>query len=114
MDVKKLEKIEQAFVKPERKQRFLFVLIFVVLSAASVVGFKIYDKEPIPCYISPDQKSHLKDRIASIAASKKVSEYTLFRGMKKALKYDTIGRIPCNRYNAALEYLDDAEKQIMK
>lgn len=33
--------------------------------------------------------------------------------MKAALKYETIGKMPCDKYTEALEYLEDIERQVL-
>lgn len=109
-----LQNIRKTLVKPRPKikRTFIFIGFFILIVGIGTV-FISASKTTVPCYISPQQKSVLKKRISSIAATQKVSEYTLFRHMKATLKYETIGKMPCDKYTKALEYLENIERQVL-
>ena len=114
MNKEKLRKIKKTLLRPytKTKKNFVYTVLFMLLCTIIIV-FNLASKTSIPCYISPQQKDVLKGRISSISASQKVSEYTLFRHMKGTLKYETIGKMPCDKYTEALEYLENVERQVL-
>ena len=114
MNEDKFNKIREMLVGERTKTRKVFIYAgFFILFCAIILILMPTPQAQIPCYISPQQKEILKGRISSIASTQKVSEYTIFRYMKAALKYETIGKMPCDKYTEALEYLEDVERQVL-
>ncbi len=114
MNEDKFNKIRETLVGAQTKTRKVLIYsgLFILFCAILLILMPPPQAQ-IPCYISPQQKETLKGRISSIASTQKVSEYTLFRYMKAALKYETIGKMPCDKYTEALEYLENVERQVL-
>lgn len=113
MNEEKLEQIKKVLIKSRTKTKKAFIYAGFIIFVCAVTIAQIPSKPMILCYISPQQKELLKEKISFIASTQKVSEYRLFRHMKATLKYETIGKMPCDKYTKALEYLENVERQVL-
>ena len=114
MNEDKFNKIRETLVGARTKTRKALVYAGFFISFCAVILILIPTPQAqIPCYISPQQKKQLKEKISFIASTQKVSKYRLFRHMKATLKYETIGKMPCDKYTKALEYLENVERQVL-
>lgn len=114
MDTDELEKLKKSLLKPPKNKRKLVLVCFfsgLLIIGVFVIGYRTSPQETFPCYISKAQKDALKQHITLIASSGKISEYMMFRRLKRKFQYETIGKMPCNQFKSAIAFLTDFEKE---
>lgn len=97
--------------KKGRKRLYISMTFFVPL-IVGVLLVKDNGDHNYSCHISAEQKEFIKAHIERIADTGKVSKYMLYRHLKKRLKYETISKMPCHKFDTAGKFLDKYEQHI--